>query len=264
MIPHNTVGKSLPRVDARGKVTGEPLYSGDLTMPDMLHMKILFSDRPHARVTSIDTSKAEVAPGVVAVYTAKDVPVNEYGLQWQDQPVLCGPGSSKPGTDVVRFVGDQVAAVVAQTEGQARDCTTRQVRSPVSPEACCRPYACAAALPRVVPHASAHPAGGVVVNLTRPQDLDEKAREAALSGVLPRDAIEADLNKIGIDATPDLLDGLLDEARGHAERRSLEDEQRARIDQLGVPTYQLQRLPDGVDLGGLYELAAELREQGMA
>ncbi len=119
MIPHNTVGKSIPRVDARGKVTGETLYSGDLSMPDMLHMKMLFSDRPHARVLSIDTGKAEAAPGVVAVYTAKDVPVNEYGLQWQDQPVLCGPGSTKPGTDVVRFVGDQLAAVVAQTEAQA-------------------------------------------------------------------------------------------------------------------------------------------------
>jgi CO/xanthine dehydrogenase Mo-binding subunit len=106
-------------VDARGKVTGETLYSGDLSMPDMLHMKMLFSDRPHARVLSVDTSQAEAAPGVVAVYTAKDVPVNEYGLQWQDQPVLCGPGSSKPGTDVVRFVGDQVAVVVAETEAQA-------------------------------------------------------------------------------------------------------------------------------------------------
>ena len=119
MIPHNTIGKSLPRVDARGKVTGETPYSGDLTMPGMLHMKILFSNRPHARVLSIDTSQAEAAPGVVAVYTAKDVPVNEYGLQWQDQPVLCGPGSSKPGTDIVRFVGDQVAAVVAGTEAEA-------------------------------------------------------------------------------------------------------------------------------------------------
>jgi CO/xanthine dehydrogenase Mo-binding subunit len=119
MIAHNTIGRSLRRVDARGKVTGETLYSGDLTMPDMLHMKVLLSERPHARVLSIDTNQAEAAPGVVAVYTAKDIPVNEYGLQWQDQPVLCGPGSSKPGADVVRFVGDQVAAVVAQTEAQA-------------------------------------------------------------------------------------------------------------------------------------------------
>ena len=106
--------------------------------------------------------------------------------------------------------------------------------------------------------------GGVVVNLTRPKSLDGEAREAALSGVLPRDAIEGDLHKIGVDVTPDLLDGLVEEARGHAERRQLEDDQRARIDGLGLPTYELQRLPDGVDLGGLYELAAELREQGMA
>lgn len=114
-----TIGKSLPRVDARGKVTGASPYSGDLSMPGMLHMKMLFAGRPHARVLRVDTSKAEVAPGVVAVYTAKDVPVNEYGLQWQDQPVLCGPGSAKPGADVVRFVGDQVAVVVADTEAEA-------------------------------------------------------------------------------------------------------------------------------------------------
>lgn len=115
------VGKSLPRVDARGKVTGETLYSGDLTMKGMLHMKMLFANRPHARVKSINTTKAEAAPGVVAVYTSKDIPLNEYGLQWQDQPVLCGPipEGGKPGTDVVRFVGDQVAAVVAQTEAEA-------------------------------------------------------------------------------------------------------------------------------------------------
>lgn len=126
MIPRNTVGKSPPRVDARGKVTGEALYSGDLTMNDMLHMKILFAGRPHARLKSIDTTQAEAAPGVVAVYTAKDVPVNEYGLQWQDQPVLCGPASPqpkdvKPGTDIVRFIGDQVAAVVARTEVAAAE-----------------------------------------------------------------------------------------------------------------------------------------------
>lgn len=119
MTFHNTIGKPLPRVDARGKVTGEALYSGDLTMPDMLYMKILFANRPHARISGIDVSQAEAAPGVVAVYTARDIPVNEYGLQWQDQPVLCGIGSSRPGTDVVRFIGDQVAAVVARTEAEA-------------------------------------------------------------------------------------------------------------------------------------------------
>jgi anion-transporting ArsA/GET3 family ATPase len=108
------------------------------------------------------------------------------------------------------------------------------------------------------------PVGGVVVNLTRPKELDSEARDAALSDDLPREAIEADLVKVGVDVSPELLDGLLAEARDHAERRRLEDEQRRVIDDLGVPSYELQRVPDGIDLGGLYELAAELREQGMA
>ncbi len=119
MKNHTVIGKSLPRVDALGKVTGETPYSGDLSMKGMLHMKILFAGRPHARIKWIKTGKAEAAPGVVAVFTAKDVPNNEYGLQWQDQPVLCGPGSSKAGADVVRFVGDQVAVVVARSEAEA-------------------------------------------------------------------------------------------------------------------------------------------------
>ncbi len=114
------IGQSLPRVDARSKVTGQAKYSGDLLMKDMLYMKILFAERPHARVKSINASYAQSAPGVVAVYTARDLPVNEYGLQIPDQPVLCGPGSSKPYTDIVRFIGDQVAVVVAQSEAEAQ------------------------------------------------------------------------------------------------------------------------------------------------
>ena len=99
-----SVGQPIPRSDARSKVTGEAAYSGDLSMKGMLFMKILFAERPHARVKSIDTGAAEGAAGVVAVYTAKDVPVNEYGLQIPDQPVLCGPGSSTAHGDTVRFV----------------------------------------------------------------------------------------------------------------------------------------------------------------
>ncbi len=114
-----TIGQSTRRVDAQAKVTGQALYPGDLAMPGMLHMKVLFANRPHARILSIDTSQAEACTGVVAVFTARDVPVNEYGLMMNDQPVLCGPGSDKPGADVVRFVGDQVALVVAETEKAA-------------------------------------------------------------------------------------------------------------------------------------------------
>ena len=113
------VGQPITRVDARAKVTGQAKYPGDLAMPGTLHAKILFAGRPHARILRIDTSEAEAVPGVVAIFTAKDVPVNEYGLQTPDQPVLCGPGSNKPGADVVRFVGDQVALVVAETQAAA-------------------------------------------------------------------------------------------------------------------------------------------------
>ena len=111
-----TIGKSVTRIDVKDKATGEALYPGDFNDPDQVFMKILFAGRPHAIVKSIDTSEAEAMPGVLAVYTAKDVPVNEYGLMVSDQPVLCGPGSSKLYTDRVRFVGDQVALVIAETE----------------------------------------------------------------------------------------------------------------------------------------------------
>jgi CO/xanthine dehydrogenase Mo-binding subunit len=128
-MTHNSIGKSLPRIDARGKVTGETRYSGDLSMPGMLHAKILFADRPHARVLKIDLSEAEKIQGVVKIFTAQDVPINEYGLQIPDQPVLCGISltptplpageGSRVRADIVRFVGDQVAVVIAETEAIA-------------------------------------------------------------------------------------------------------------------------------------------------
>ena len=110
------IGISKKRIDALDKVLGKADYPGDLYLPDMLHMKMLFAGRPHAIVKEVNTEKAEGLEGVVLVLTSEDVPCNEYGLQIPDQPVLCGPGSEKPYTDRVRFVGDQVAAVVAETE----------------------------------------------------------------------------------------------------------------------------------------------------
>ncbi len=115
----NYVGQSVPRIDARAKALGTATYPGDLVMEGMLHMKMLFARRPHARVVRVDTSTAMKVPGVIAIFTSLDLPVNEYGLQYADQPVLCGPGSPIPGADIVRFVGDQIAAVVATTEEQA-------------------------------------------------------------------------------------------------------------------------------------------------
>lgn len=120
------LGQSLTRVDARAKVTGEAKYPGDIDLPGQAWMKVLFANRPHARITKLDTSKALQAPGVVAIFTAKDVPVNEYGLNVFDNPVLCGPDAhsdtthfSRDAQMIVRWYGDKIALVVAETERQA-------------------------------------------------------------------------------------------------------------------------------------------------
>lgn len=110
------LGKVIPRIDARSKVTGEAQYPGDVNVDNQLYMKILFAGFPHGIIRSIDTSLAEKVLGVVAIFTAKDVPNNEYGLGSPDQPVLCGPGSTKEFGDHVRFVGDQVAIIIAETD----------------------------------------------------------------------------------------------------------------------------------------------------
>jgi anion-transporting ArsA/GET3 family ATPase len=107
------------------------------------------------------------------------------------------------------------------------------------------------------------PVGGVVVNQVRPREIDAADLEAARAGRLDAVRIEADLKEAGVDASDDLVDGLIAEARDHAERRALEDAQGELVARLDVPTYELPRLPGGVDLGGLYELAADLKEQGL-
>jgi CO/xanthine dehydrogenase Mo-binding subunit len=104
------IGQSLPRIDAQAKVTGQAKYPGDFYVEGMLHAKVVWSEHPHARVRRIDTSQAEAYPGVVAVLTYKDVPVNEYGINIMDQPVLVAEG------DKVRWVGDRIAIVVAESE----------------------------------------------------------------------------------------------------------------------------------------------------
>ncbi|HEX6386372.1 MAG TPA: xanthine dehydrogenase family protein molybdopterin-binding subunit [Anaerolineae bacterium] len=110
---------SLHRVDAAGKVSGATLYPGDITPDNLLHGKVVFSNQPHARMVSMDLTRARAVPGVVAIFTAKDVPVNEYGLILPDQPVLVGLGSDKPCSDVSLWEGDQVALVVAESEAAA-------------------------------------------------------------------------------------------------------------------------------------------------
>lgn len=112
------VGSSPTRFDSMPKVTGSAQYPGDINLPNQAWLKIVFAGVAHARVLAVHTDAARAAPGVLAVLTAADVPVNEYGLIMPDQPVLCGPGST-PQAAVVRWEADHVALVVAETEQQA-------------------------------------------------------------------------------------------------------------------------------------------------
>ncbi|NWG17025.1 MAG: xanthine dehydrogenase family protein [Chloroflexi bacterium] len=117
------LGQTVQRIDAVGKVTGETPYPGDINLDGQLWMKLRFSDRAHARVLAVDTSRAEALPGVVGVFTARDVPQNEYGLVIKDQPVLIGPGSNSQvaDADVARCYADCIAVVVAETEATAAE-----------------------------------------------------------------------------------------------------------------------------------------------
>ena len=105
----STVGKSKIRVDAYDKVRGKLQYGADFEYPGALVGKVLRSLYPHALIKKIDVEKAKALPGVKAALTAKDIPGrNGFGAIIPDQPVLCG--------DKVRYVGDGVALVAADTE----------------------------------------------------------------------------------------------------------------------------------------------------
>ncbi|MET3961648.1 anion-transporting ArsA/GET3 family ATPase [Marmoricola sp. OAE513] len=108
------------------------------------------------------------------------------------------------------------------------------------------------------------PVGGVIVNLVRPQDLDARAREDLLADEVDTKALGKVLTAAGLKAPMSLVPALIREGRDHAERRRLEDSQRALVEKIGVPTYELPKLAGGADIGGLYELAAALIAQGLA
>ena len=106
------VGKPHRKVDGLAKATGEAIYADDIQLPGMLHAKTLRSPHSHARILSIDTSHAEALAGVHAVITGKDMPTKYGVIPWT-------PDENALATDLVRFIGDEVAAVAAIDEDTA-------------------------------------------------------------------------------------------------------------------------------------------------
>ncbi len=117
----HSIGKAVPRPDAFAKVTGRAQYSSDITLPRMTHAALVRSTSSHGRITNIDTAQAEAVAGVVCVVTGRDmaelgVVDRHYGLTVLDQPILSD--------DLVRYSGEAVAAVVAETAQIAGEAAT--------------------------------------------------------------------------------------------------------------------------------------------
>ncbi|MFD9740549.1 molybdopterin-dependent oxidoreductase [Umezawaea sp. NPDC059074] len=153
------VGRNLPAPAGPEVVTGTARYTFDLDVPGVLHLKLLRSPHAHARITAIDTSAALAVPGVHLVLTHEDAPERRFSTA-QHEIVEDDPADTRVFDDVVRHVGQRVAAVVADTEAAAEEGCRRIVvaydvlPAVVDPEDALRPGA-----PAV------HPAGNVVAEL---------------------------------------------------------------------------------------------------
>ncbi|HEX6351993.1 xanthine dehydrogenase family protein molybdopterin-binding subunit [Actinophytocola sp.] len=113
----SVIGSAVPRTDARGHVTGRTEFFEDIRPAGLLHLKMHRSARHHARLVSVDTTAARAVPGVVTVLTHKDIPNNLYtplkliGVTPDDEPILA--------EGKVRYLGEPICAVVAETEAAA-------------------------------------------------------------------------------------------------------------------------------------------------
>jgi CO/xanthine dehydrogenase Mo-binding subunit len=117
-MAHNftQIGKPATRLDGQFKVTGSTRYAADIELPRMIWGKCLRSPYAHARIRAVDVSKAKQIKGVLAILTASDIPDRLIGRRLKDMPVLA--------REIVRFIGERVAVVAAETREIAEEALT--------------------------------------------------------------------------------------------------------------------------------------------
>jgi CO/xanthine dehydrogenase Mo-binding subunit len=126
--PFRIVGQRAPRPDAQDKVFGLTRYADDFAMGGMLHAKVVRASRPSARILEVDTRAAEAVPGVRCVLTARDVPHNVLFSDVPGQTTTVGPLRARTqvlADEIVRFLGEPVALVAAETEEAAEEAAGR-------------------------------------------------------------------------------------------------------------------------------------------
>jgi len=126
------IGRPQPRLDGPETVSGRAQYTVDVILPGMLHVKLLRSPLPHARIRRLDASRARALAGVAAVLLANDVPAKRFGFSLQDEPIFA--------TGKVRYIGDVIAAVAAVNEEIAEqavgliDCDFEELPAALTPD----------------------------------------------------------------------------------------------------------------------------------
>jgi CO/xanthine dehydrogenase Mo-binding subunit len=121
--PLNVVGKSVPRRDGMGHVTGKTVFVNDISFPDMLYLKMVRSPVPHANIVDLDFSESEKVQGFVRALTYRDVPKNIYTIL-----TLIGVGPDEEyvlAEDKVRYIGEPIAAIIAETEEAAMEAVSK-------------------------------------------------------------------------------------------------------------------------------------------
>jgi len=245
----HAIGQRVLRPDAVDKVTGRARFPGDLTMDGLLYMKVLFSTQAHARIVSIDTTEAQSLPGVVAILTHKDVPVNEYGLIYKDQPALNG--------DRVRSMFDRVALVIAETQQAAR-----QARDLIKVE-----YE---PLPVVTDPRESMKAGAPVIQSQWPDNVQshQRIRKGDVAAVFARDdvvIVESDYytpHQEHAYLQPEAGIGFIDEqgrVTVHSAGQWNHDDQHQIAHLLGLPTGQVRVIyaPAGGAFGGREDMSVQ-------